>query len=342
MGFFKSKTQSRAVAPTQPVWDTNPAPVDDDFGDPGMRTFPAALRSGDWAAARNVLLGLPSVSRVYAIDASDFNSNPPVAVAERWVAEAPDDGWGHLVLGSLLVSAAWEARGGGNAATVGGNDWDVFFTYLQRADPALWQAARLLPESPAPFTQLMSSGIGLQVPLEELTTRFDEGHRREHFHPPLVLRTLQMLCAKWHGSDEQMFAFARMVAAEADSGSGAIAALPMAHFEHLVQRATTDGLSTTEARKPLETIETRNELVAAAERSIYHADFVPDAFGLVAANKFLAAFYFGRHHQDTDRVLRLLAGRYGSSPFAYFGDVGRMARKCEVLTAEGLARTVTW
>lgn len=338
MGLFSKKKAPDAVPPhiANLPWVKNPAPIDDDFGDPGPAAFAAALRRDDWVSARATLLAMSNVSRSFAISSNHLDEEPPVATAERWVAEAPDDGVGHLVLGSLLVDWAWEARGGGYVDTVAENAWDVFFGRLQRAEPTLIHASRLIPASVEPWVALIRCGIGLQVPLEELTGRFDEGQRREPFHPGLVGSTLQMLCAKWHGSHDQMFAFARMVAAEAPDGSAAIGALPMAYLEYVLQNARDMPLE--DACKLISGMDVRQELRAAAERSIFHPSFVPDAFGLSAANKFLVAFYQGDHDLETERVLGLLRGRYCSMPFRYFGDPGRMNRKAEILTARALGR----
>ena len=146
-------------------WVKNPAPIDDDFGDPVPSAFVAALQGGDWAGARSTLLGASPVSRTSALGTDRFRSDPPVAAAEQWVAQVPDDGWGHLVLGALLVQWAWEARGGGYAERVGESAWDVFFERLRRAEESLWHAARSLPGEIDPWCHLIWSGIGLQVPL---------------------------------------------------------------------------------------------------------------------------------------------------------------------------------
>jgi hypothetical protein len=338
VGLFSKKTAPSGIPPevARLPWVKNPAPIDDDFGDPGPAAYTEALRSGDWVSARNVLLGLSPVVRSWAISSKRLDTDPPVAAAERWVAEAPEDGLGHLVLGSLLITSAWEARGGGYAEGVGESAWDVFFGRLQRAEPVLWEASRRLPDAVDPWNQLIWSGIGLQIPLEEITTRYDEGHRRSPFHPQLVSSALQLLCEKWYGNHDQMFAFARMVAAEAHEGSAAIAAVPMAHLEFVLNQARKVPLE--EACKSLEGPTVRDELRAAAERSIFHPAFVPDVFGLAAANKFMVAFYQGGHDRETQAVIDLLRGRYCSSPFNYFGDAGRMNRKAEVLTAKALGR----
>ena len=342
MGLFSKKSGPKLPPGVPPEvanlpWVKDPAPIDDDFGDPVPAAFEAALRAGDWPTARATLLGASPVSRISAINADRFRADPPVAAAEQWVAGAPDDGWGHLALGSLLVNWAWEARGGGYAEGVADDAWTVFHERLQRAEASLWQAARSLPDEVDPWVDLIWSGIGLQVPLEELTTRYDEGQARQPFHPQLVSGTLQMLCDKWYGNHDQMFAFARMVAAEAPEGSAAIGAVPMAHIELAISRKRQMPLE--EAVKSLSGPEVRDELRSAAQRSIFHPAFVPDAFGLAAANKFLVAYYQGDHDRDAQAVLDLLRGRYCSSPFSYFGDPGRMNRKAEILTARALGRS---
>lgn len=338
MGLFSKKSAGPKVPPeiANLPWVKNPAPIDDDFGDPGPAAVASALQSGDWRSARNTLLSLSPVSRSHALGSGHLRTDPPVAAAERWVAEAPDDGWGHLMLGSLLTYWAWEARGSGYVSTVGENAWEVFFERLQRAEPVLWQASRLLPGEVDPWNQLIWSGIGLEIPLEELATRYDEGQRRVPFHSGLVNSTLQMLCAKWHGTTEQMFSYARMVVADAPLGSAAMGVLPMAYLEHLLELAR--DVSIDDACQSLFGREVREEVTAAAERSIFHPDFVPDAFGLAAANQFLVVGYHGEYDPLSQRVIDLLRGRYCNSPFDYFGDADRMSRKAEVLTAKALGR----
>jgi hypothetical protein len=144
--------------------------------------FVAALQGGDRLGPAAPCWGVTGVAHLGA-EHDRFRSDPPVAAAEQWVAQVPDDGWGHLVLGALLVQWAWEARGGGYAERVGESAWDVFFERLRRAEESLWHAARSLPGEIDPWCHLIWSGIGLQVPLEELTTRYDEGQRRQPFHP---------------------------------------------------------------------------------------------------------------------------------------------------------------
>lgn len=340
MGLFSKKKAPDGVPPevAELPWVRDPAPIDDDFGDPGPFAYASALRAGDWKAARAALAGMTPASRGLALGSNHVQTDPPVDTAERWVAEAPDDGVGHLVLGALHIRWAWEVRGSGYASTVRDDAWDVFFARLQRAESELLTAARLMPTSVEPWNELIWSGIGLQIPLEELAARYDEGQKRDPFNGPLSFSALQMLCEKWHGSHEKMFAFARMVASEAPDGSPAIGVLPMAFLEYVLSRAREVPLD--QACSEMSGPEVRRELLAAAERSIFHPSFVEDVNGLGTANAFMVAFYQGEHDHETQRVLDLLRGRYCSSPFDYFGDPGRMCRKAEILTAQALARRV--
>ena len=128
-----------------------------------------------------------------------------------------------------------------------------------------------------------------------------------------------------------MFAYARMVASEVPAGSPIISVVASAHIEDFVARQR--DMDIEEAVKSLGGPEVGDELREAAERSICHPDFVEDDDGLMAANRFMVAFYGGNHYSDCHRVLTLLRGRYCSRPIAYLGNPGRMCRKVEILTA---------
>jgi len=104
-----------------------------------------------------------------------------------------------------------------------------------------------------------------------------------------------------------------------------------AYIEDVVARQRETDIE--EALMSLEGPEVGTELREAAERSIFHPDFVEDIDGLAAANRFMVAFYGGHHYADCHRVPMLLRGRYCSRPMAYLGNPGRMNRKAEILTA---------
>lgn len=316
-------------------WVRDPAPIDETFGDVVPLQFAHELQRGDWRAARYVLTELGGGDLRRALTSRRLGGRAPVDAARSWVNSRPDDGIGHLVLGTALVDQAWE---GLDATSIDPLGDPMFRSRLSAAETALWTAIEALPDAPEPWDALIWTGIGLRIPVPELALRYDQGHERSPFDSELTSTALQMLCAKWFGSHEQMFAYAREIVATAPDGSPALSVLPMAYIELALDRLR--DLPIDEACAVLAGDAARDELREAAARSIHHPSFQQDAAGLRAANAFLVAFYEGGHDDDTHAVLDLLRGRYCARPFDYFGDPGRMCRKAEIQTAEATGQPV--
>lgn len=344
MALFRNRSRDpvrRGTAPDPDPWEADPVVLDPHLGMSAVDDYIARLRSGDFRAARSTMASATPIERRTMLESPKLSPDPPIDVVEQWVAAAPEDGVGRLVLGALFVTWGWEARSARRADQVAGDAWPLFFERLRRADSELLQAARLLPGAVEPFVWLIASGRGLQIPLEELSTRFDEGHRLEPFSPLLVNRMLQTLCAKWVGSDEKMFAFARWVTEEAPLGSPARDVMAQAHIEMMLSGAPS-GTPLSDAAEYLERPDVVREITAAADLSIFHPDFVDDAEGVQAANTFLLAFSLGKQWATTKRIIDLIDGRYTSFPASYLGDPGKVNRKIEVLTARNLTRANTF
>jgi len=199
------------------------------------------------------------------------------------------------------MDEASEARGSGYSNTVAEDAWKIFFDGMNRVEQALFEVARALPAEVDPWSQLIWTGISLQIPLEELTARFDAAQARSPWDPMVVGATLQGLCNKWSGSHEMMWAFARMVASSAPAGSPAISALPQAHLEHIISMQRDDHPTPFAL---LESYETKQELFEALERCVSHPDFEWNGPGIQAANTFVCAIFQAGYSAEVDPILQ--------------------------------------
>ncbi|ASU83121.1 hypothetical protein CDO52_10300 [Nocardiopsis gilva YIM 90087] len=138
-----------------------------------------------------------------------------------------------LWLGSTLISEAWEIRGGGYAATVGEDRFKLFFASLGAAEEPLLEAAKLRPDDPVPWHEMLAFGMGMQLDRERQDQIWANVAQRARFLVDANWRRLQVLCAKWHGSHEEMYAFARETVALAPNGHPVTYLLPLAHFEYV-------------------------------------------------------------------------------------------------------------
>ncbi|WP_116023710.1 hypothetical protein [Thermomonospora umbrina] len=134
-------------------------------------------------------------------------------------------------LGDTIVLEAWAIRGGGYASTVGTDRFKVFWSTLESAYEPLMRAVKLFPEDAAPWETLMWFGLGMQRERETLDGYWEELTAR---CPTLWMghwARLQTVSAKWTGSHDEMFAFARDTAERAPRGSLLTGMVPLAHFE---------------------------------------------------------------------------------------------------------------
>lgn len=199
------------------------------LGDEGIRGAYRQLQAGEWNGVDEFLNSRPDGWLVADILTGD-RSKISTSVLERW-AQSTRSCWSLTMLGAAQTRDAWAIRGRAYASDVNQNAWQGFIDGLEQAESTLQLAARLHPASAEPWAAMLTTARGLQMGPRELHRRFDEAHKRFAFHPAACDAMLQGLCAKWSGSHEQMFGFARWVYDEAPASSPAQAVLPMAYIE---------------------------------------------------------------------------------------------------------------
>ncbi|WP_176955780.1 hypothetical protein [Sinosporangium album] len=204
--------------------------------DPALDAAVDAVRDG-YLSAGVVLLrethGDPELRslRVDALSAAAVGRSREIAELFEKGADKADV---LLWFGGTIIDEAWAIRGGGYASTVTEDRFKMFFATLAGAHDPLMEAARLRPDDPVPWEQLMGFALGMQlsrsdenVIWRELVARCPtlfSGHRAR----------LQTVAAKWGGSHEDMFDHAREAVALAPEGHPLSAMLALAHLEYLL------------------------------------------------------------------------------------------------------------
>jgi hypothetical protein len=116
--------------------------------------------------------------------------------------------------GKFLVDYAWKARGDDSGSSVGEWDAQIFKSRLQKAQTELSKEMTAKNPDPELYQTLMTTAIGLnQEParLDAILAAADSACPGAD--GPYVTR-LNDLMKKWHGSDSEMFAFAKKNAKE--------------------------------------------------------------------------------------------------------------------------------
>jgi len=244
-------------------------PVDPFGGEPRGPVFVAALQAGDWRTAEEMLAGVTTGDeREWFTNILDPVLGRPAGF-DAWVETRPGSGAARLVRGAHGVVWAWAARGAGRASTVSRDGWALFHQRLRDADVDLFDAARLDAHDPSPWLHMLRTGRGLRIPKNELRGRYDEAESRCPRGWLHNYQYLQGICAKWGGSHELMFSFARDAAHAAPDGAPVIGLVAAAHFEAWLDLPEGD-VKRSYFRRP----EVADEIMLHAQRSVFSLDWV--------------------------------------------------------------------
>ena len=296
-------------------------PFDVTAGDERAARLVAATENGDLDAIRAVLTDAQAPE-----DREQLTSLLPDVegrheLFDRWAEAEPDSQLARLARGAYGIGYAWEARGGDYADRVGRDAFELFWERLRVAEEDLARAAEMEPSDPVPWSHLLKSGRGLQVPKEELWMRYDEAQSRRPWLVETHMQLLQSLCEKWFGSDEESLEFARRIDREAPEGAAARAVLPMAHIEIWLDKHRRDGEDPREYR---ENRDAREEIRAAADRSVFADGFREELASIYPMNVFAMGLWLFGDVPAAEKIAQRLGPRRTEFPWVYFNDGDRV------------------
>ncbi|GAB7041559.1 MULTISPECIES: DUF4034 domain-containing protein [Catenuloplanes] len=218
------------------------------------------------------------------------------------------------------VGWAGEARGGQRADQTREEQFREFHRRLCLAEHLLADVAARDADDVTARTFLVTSSRGTQVSPDVAQARFDAVIERHPGHVVAHEQRLQYLCAKWFGSHEQMFDFARTAVASAPAGSLLWELLPVAHLEQWIDIA--DGTRTDHSY--VTSPEVRADLVRAADSSVLHPScrFRPTATPRVAT--FAMTLETAGEFDRAAATHALLGDRVSHWPWQYRGNPVRV------------------
>ncbi|MCE5228522.1 tetratricopeptide repeat protein [bacterium] len=128
---------------------------------------------------------------------------------DKWVAAKPTSHVARLSRGNFYISHAWDARGAGFANTVSREAWRLFEQRLTQADADLTSATQLNPNSPFPFTSMITIDMGASRGLKSAATHFIAARNIDPSFYPAYSSFINMNRPRWGGSHEIMRQFAQ-------------------------------------------------------------------------------------------------------------------------------------
>ncbi|MBC6458879.1 hypothetical protein [Actinomadura sp. HBU206391] len=137
----------------------------------------------------------------------------------EWLAKRPYDADAAVIDAVGLVELAWGVRSSLPASHVTRLQFEGFARVLGEAERASDRAADMAPNDPTPLVSVLQVHLGLGHPHERFHVAWRRLVERAPHHEAAHEVALQYWCAKWHGSHELMFEFAKRAAASAPRGS---------------------------------------------------------------------------------------------------------------------------
>lgn len=268
-----------------------PISIDPFLGDPEARRLSDALAKHDWTACREILNTRDSDRLSFYMEiAADA---PGV---QDWIEgpirDEPQSTLPLLVRGAHAVFWAWEARGTGLSDSVSREQWNVWFKRLKLAEDCLDEVIERDPTCVEAWHYLVILGRARQLPIEERWRRFNALVEIDPHHLYGHEQMLSNLMAKWSGSSELMFDFAHSRSAGA-AGTSIPVLIALAHLEHRIRNGGSDYM---------ERPEVGEELVAAAQQSIWHPAYRRSIVTPTVWNAFALAFALADRFGEANRL----------------------------------------
>lgn len=236
-------------------------------------------------------------------------SDLPTALdAVRVWQDDPGKGAFHaaMLLGRGSVREGWRVRGGKVAYDVKEDAWPVFISQLENADRLFDEAARVRPGHPEPWVGLLSTTRGLQLDDDDTGRRFQSLLERAPLHVQGHVLMLENLKAKWGGSHEAMFAFAREQAGRAPEGHVLGGLVVHAHWEMRNLRYWADD---DDADAYFRQADVVRDIIQVWRRTGGSGRHVPDADSRVFYNLMAATLALCGQRELARQALRMMKGQ---------------------------------
>ena len=291
------------------------------LGNARARRLLAAGAEGDWETVRDGLSTATDWDERELVLSVVTEQPEAAAWIQEWVAAEPDSPLALTADGANRVYGAWEVRGGGFTAS--SEQFAAFHALLAEAEDQLRRAAAADVTDPTPWVFLLVAARGLEVDPDELEARFAEVTARHATHRFAHNQMLQGLTAKWGGSHDTMFGFARRASERAPEGSGLHSLVAEAHVERNVAYM----FSQPPDRQGFEEYWRRPKVVeevrAAAERSVLSPAFTEYARAAFDRNLFAYCFWMADLVDDAAPIFAALGDVVSDYPWYYLGDSGQ-------------------
>jgi len=182
------------------------------LGDPVAGQLLTAIARYDYSSTDGLLPTLRDGrwnDRGFYVDLIAEHSIGFLSGFDTWCASQPGSAIAFLLRGATKIHAAWQARGGGVAATVSAHGANAFEKLLMEAERDLDRVIALDPTDPTPWALMMRVARGRNRGVAGALKLHGEVMRRDPANWKAHAQMVQALAPKWGGEAQTLLTFAR-------------------------------------------------------------------------------------------------------------------------------------
>jgi hypothetical protein len=179
----------------------------------------ARFPGGDWKSYRfQDALAKPPLGK----DASDDEWERHIAVLQRWHRARPDSMAAVLALTDAMIGYGWKARGGGYAATVTPEGWQLLHERTSDVDSLLAEMGRRVPRTPYWYCAMIDAGRMEGWDRKRVEALFDEAVALEPRYLHVYSAMARYLMPRWYGEEGDWETFAERSAERLGGREGSV------------------------------------------------------------------------------------------------------------------------
>ena len=126
-----------------------------------------------------------------------------------WVRQYPESPSAHIAYSMVLLEHAWAYRGGGYASTVRPEAWAPFMKHVELARENLEKHKQVAAVDPRWYETMLTVARAQNWERSQFDCLLDEALTREPLFYQTYFLALEYLLPKWHGTTEDIEAFAQ-------------------------------------------------------------------------------------------------------------------------------------
>ena len=292
--------------------------IDPSRGDAEAAALRQAAASGNWAAVDAALQATPNGSRrEFLVDAIALDTSN-LSWVDVWVKEQPSSAAARLMWGACAVQYAWKVRTGAAPQDVAPDKMAGFHDWLVNADEQLQHAATMAPEDGAPWIALLWAGVGLEIPIESATERWENVSRRNPATELGAMAYLTHIGPRWNGRADLMWTFIQDLLSRETDGSPRWFMVPHGHFEQWVAERMHGG-SAVHPSRYFEQSHVQRDIIDAYDKYLGSASKRPSELEPQFRELFAASFYLMNARDRLRRELEQIGPGIQNLPWGFLG-----------------------